>query len=137
MDPTTVIVVLAIHLICSGGLFFLIGRRMPPRSGLALWAAGAMVFGFAYIGRLAAGLQIALPWILVLDAAMVLAALLFISGLRQFLGGAPLHWRVLAGMLAGYAIVYAGVVLLWGVTGRHVLLNVTLCLLYGALALQN
>ncbi len=39
MDPNTVIIMLATHLICSGGLYYLIGRGMPPRSGLRLWSA--------------------------------------------------------------------------------------------------
>ena len=52
MDPSTVIVILATHLICSGGLYYLISRDMPPRSGLIYWAAGGLLFGGAYIARL-------------------------------------------------------------------------------------
>ena len=74
MDPTTLILVLAIHLICSSGLYWLIGRAMPPRSGVNRWAGGALMFGLAYGGRLLAGP--ASPWAatVVLDGAMALAA---------------------------------------------------------------
>lgn len=137
MDPTTVIIILAIHLVCSGGLYYLIGRGMPPRSGLGQWAAGATLFGTAYLGRLATGMLSAPPWALVLDAAMVLAALLFIAGLRQFLGQPPLHRRQLAFLLVVYALAYAAAVAWWGLVGRYGLLNVTLGLLYAALAYES
>ena len=58
MDPNTVIIMLATHLICSGGLYYLIGRGMPPRSGLRLWSAGGVLFGSAYIARMVAGRDI-------------------------------------------------------------------------------
>ena len=70
MDPNTVIIMLATHLICSGGLYYLIGRGMPPRSGLRLWSAGGVLFGSAYIARMVAGRDIEAPWMLTADAAM-------------------------------------------------------------------
>ena len=93
MDPNTVIIMLATHLICSGGLYYLIGRGMPPRSGLRLWSAGGVVFGSAYIVRMAAGRDVAAPGMLAADAAMVLAACFFHAGLRQFLGRASWRWQ--------------------------------------------
>jgi diguanylate cyclase (GGDEF)-like protein len=134
MDPTTVIIILAIHLTCSGGLYYLIGRRMPPRSGLGLWSAGGIVFGVAYLGRLAAGLQGTHALAQVLDLAMVLAALFFIGGLRQFVGQTPLPWRVLSAFLAFYLVAQLLAVDTWGLQGRHVLLNLTLGLIYAGLA---
>ena len=133
MDPTTVILILAIHLTCSGGLYYLIGRRMPARSGLGLWSAGAVLFGLAYFVRLAVGLGSVLSVTWLLDPAMVLATLFFISGLRQFVGQRALGWRVLATLVALYALTHLLVVSAWGLQGRFVLLNVSLGFLYAGL----
>ena len=86
MDPTTVIIVLATHLVCSGGLYLLIGRGMPPRSGLGPWGAGCLLFGVAYLARLAVGLQNTPHWIALMDVTMMIAVGLFLSGLREYLG---------------------------------------------------
>jgi hypothetical protein len=106
MDPNTVIIMLATHLICSGGLYYLIGRGMPPRSGLRLWSAGGVLFGSAYIARMVAGRDIEAPWMLTADAAMVLAALFFVAGLRQFLGRAPGRWPWFAGAVLLYGVAW-------------------------------
>ncbi len=137
MDPNTVIIMLATHLICSGGLYYLIGRGMPPRSGLGLWSAGGVLFGTAYIARMVAGRDIAAPWMLAADAAMVLAALFFVAGLRQFLGRTPGRWPLFAGAVLVYGALHLAAVQAGGPVGRHVLLNVTLGLIYGALALES
>ncbi len=137
MDPNTVIIMLATHLICSGGLYYLIGRGMPPRSGLRLWSAGGVLFGTAYIARMVAGRDVAAPWMLTADAAMVLAALFFVAGLRQFLGRAPGRWPWFAGAVLIYGALHLAAVQAGGLVGRHVLLNVTLGLIYGALALES
>ena len=136
MDPRTVIIILAIHLICSGGLYWLIGRGMPPRSGVNRWAAGAALFGAAYLGRLAPAQHLPAWFSLPLDAAMVMAALLFVSGLRQFLGRAPGRWPLLAGMLLGFAALHGLTLWQWGLVGRYALLNVGLGLIYGAMAAE-
>jgi diguanylate cyclase (GGDEF)-like protein len=136
MDPTTVIIILATHLVCSGGLYHLIGRSMPPRSGLGRWSAGAVLFGGAYVGRLLLGTRTGTPWALALDASMVLASLLFISGLRQFLGREPGRWPLLAGGVLVYGLLFEGVVSVWGEVGRHVLLNLTLATVYALMAIE-
>ncbi|MBK7529490.1 GGDEF domain-containing protein [Piscinibacter sp.] len=137
MDPNTVIIMLATHLICSGGLYYLIGRGMPPRSGLRLWSAGGVLFGSAYIARMVAGRDIEAPWMLTADAAMVLAALFFVAGLRQFLGRAPGRWPWFAGAVLLYGALHLAAVQSGGLVGRHVLLNVTLGLIYAALATES
>jgi len=137
MDPNTVIIMLATHLICSGGLYYLIGRGMPPRSGLGLWAAGGVLFGSAYIARMVAGRDLVAPWMVVADGAMVLAALFFYAGLRQFLGRMPGRWLLAAGALLAYGFVHTLALQHWGLVGRHVLLNVTLGLIYAALSLES
>ena len=103
MDPSTVIIILATHLICSGGLYYLISRDMPPRSGLVHWAAGGVLFGVAYIARLVVEKRIAPPWTVATDSAMVLAVLLFVAGLRQFTGRSAGRWPLLAGAIGAYA----------------------------------
>ena len=61
MHPTTVILMLAMHLLACSGLLHLIGRRLPPGSGLGGFAAGALLFGLAYVGRLADGVATTAP----------------------------------------------------------------------------
>ena len=137
MDPNTVIIMLATHLICSGGLNYLIGRSMPPRSGLGLWSAGGVLFGSAYIARMVAGRDVAAPGMLAADAVMVLAACFFHAGLRQFLGRASWRWLHFAAVILIYAGLHLAAVQGWSVVGRHVLLNVTLGLIYGAIAAES
>jgi diguanylate cyclase (GGDEF)-like protein len=137
MDPTTVIIILAANLICSGGLFHLIGRRMPQRRGVAYWSAGSIMFGMAYVGRLAQGLSVDAFGAVVLDNAMVLGALLFLAGLREWVGAAPLSWAPLAAIAASYVLLHWLVVSQWAATGRFVLLNVALALIYASIATRS
>ena len=134
MDPNTVIVVLAAHLICSGGLLHLIGRRMPPRCGLGAWAAGLTLFGGAYLVRLLIGPGPAAPVAMVIDGAMIGAALLFIAGLHQFVGAVPFRPRRAALVLAAFAVAEGLAIARWGAAGRHVALDLGLGLLYAWLA---
>jgi len=134
MDPHTVVITLSANLTFCGGLYHLIGRNMPPRSGLRLWSAAAMIFGVAYFARVAAGLWSDSPLSLLFDLAMVGSALLFVGGLRQFVGmraGSP---RMLAGALLLYLAVLACALSLWGQQGRYALLNTSLGTLWFALA---
>ncbi|MFT3820688.1 MAG: GGDEF domain-containing protein [Rubrivivax sp.] len=136
MDPKTIIFVLAMHLLCMGGLFALIGRYMPRDSGLASFAAGGLIFGSAYALRLAIGLGSA--WLIhaVLDAAMVLAASLVVNGLRQFVGRRSLPGRTLAFAALAFLALHAGTMSAFGEYGRYVLLNTTLALVYLSLSLS-
>ena len=105
MDPTTVVIMLAGHLICSGGLFYLIGRRMPQRSGLVYWSIGSILFGVAYLGRLASGLPFGPPGATLIDTTMVFGALLFLAGLRRWIHAAPLRLAWLIAIPIVYAVV--------------------------------
>ena len=136
MDPGTVIVVLALHLLFSGGLMFLIGQRMPGGGGLRAFAAGAVAFGFAYVGRLALGLSSAHPAGVLLDTLMVLALSLFIVGLRGFVGRGASDVRLLMAGVIAFGVVQAVVFAAGGLHARHVVLNAALGLLYAALAWQ-
>ena len=136
MDQTTIIIVLAVHLVCSGALFWLIGRAMPPHSGVNRWALGAVLFGLAYAGRLLAGPTPTWPAMLLLDGAMALASLLFLTGLRQFVALPAGRWPLVALFLLGFAAVHALAVWSLAAAGRHMLLNLLLSVLYGTLALE-
>lgn len=135
MDPRTVIVMLAMNLLCTGALLHLIGRRMPAGSGVHDWGGGAVLFGLAYVGRLALGLGSSPEWALPLDGAMATASLMFVSGLRGFTG----RGRLSGSTLLGAGLVFAGLqglLLQWyGAQGRHVLLNLVLGLAYAALSI--
>ena len=135
MDPATVIVVLAAHLLCAGGLLHLIARRLPPRGGIGLWGAGLALFGAAYLARLAVGLDNVSTGLVLVDSAMIAATLLFIGGLREFSGATSLSRRVLALSVLAYAVVAWLAMLQFGIVGRHVMLNGTLGGLYAWLAL--
>lgn len=134
MDQRTLIIVLAIHLVSSGALFWLIGRNMPARSGVGRWALGALLFGLSYAGRWFTPEP---PWWLMvaLDSAMVAAALLFLTGLLEFVGRPAGRWPLLVGVVLVYAAVHALVFEWRGLDGRRVLHNLTLALLFGALAI--
>lgn len=136
MDQSTLIFVLAIHLVCSGALYWLIGRAMPPRSGVNRWAVGAVMFGLAYGGRLLAGQPTPVLAQLLLDGAMAVAALLFLTGLREFVGKPAGRWPMFAGFLLVFAALHGLLVWQFGLVGRHALLNLLLGALYGGLALE-
>jgi diguanylate cyclase (GGDEF)-like protein len=137
MDPQTVVIILAANLICSGGLFHLIGRRMPQSRGLAHWSAGSILFGSTYLARLALGPEAGGVATMLMDTAMVCAALAFLIGLRQWVHDAPLRWP----RLAAAGVLYAAAQLLAtqaaGVVGRFVLLNLTLAAVYAAIAIGS
>lgn len=123
MDPFTVIVMLAIHLVGSGGLMFLIWRLMPSAPGLGRWWVASCVFGVAYLGRLFGGLE-TLDWrALAGDGLMLFAVLLFKDGVRDFVGRSVLRWPL---VLAMWALMFGAEIaaaLLISPSARHVVLN--------------
>jgi diguanylate cyclase (GGDEF)-like protein len=134
MDPTTVVILLATNLICSGGLFHLIGRRMPQRRGVTFWSAGSITFGVAYLVRLALGSEPHALAALSIDTAMVLGASLFLAGLREWVGKTSPRWWWLAVVALAYALAQALVVSVWALAGRFMLLNLALALIYALIA---
>ena len=137
MDPTTVVIMLAAHLICSGGLFHLISRHLPQRSGLGYWSAGSILVGSAYAARLAPGVPFGPIGATLIDTAMVVGGMLFLAGLRVWVGAPPLHRAWLAGVALAYALGQTLVVSVWADTGRFALLNLTLATVYCAIALSS
>jgi diguanylate cyclase (GGDEF)-like protein len=123
MDPFSVIVMLAIHLIASGGLMFLVWRLMPDAPGLARWALASTLFGLGYLARLSSGLLAIDLLGVASDGAMLLAVLLFSEGLREFAGRplGPRHNRVMLWVLIFSAQVSASVI--GGVFWRNIGIN--------------
>lgn len=126
MDPNTVVVVLALNLISTGGLMFLIGRRLPPGQGLGMMAMAAMVFGTAYLMRLAIGNDRPGFAGLLPDAAMVLSTWLFVGGLRQFVDEPPPGARTIAIGLGVFVLADVLAIVSFGQQARHALLNVVI-----------
>lgn len=130
MDPFTVIVMLAVHLVGSGGLMFLVWRLMPDAPGLGRWWVASCLFGFAYLGRLFAGLQSVDLRGIAGDGLMLLAVLLFSDGLREFMGRGALRWRLTAVLWAAMFGAEAAAAWLGGAQGRHVALNLIIGAMY-------
>ncbi|NUZ05520.1 GGDEF domain-containing protein [Piscinibacter koreensis] len=126
MDPATVILVLATHLTCSGGLFLVVGRQLPERCGIQLWGLCGLLFGAAFVGRLAAGLDAPPAWGQLSDIAMIGAMLLLTAGLRQFFGSEPLSPRAGLALLLGFAALQTLAVLGAGAVGRFAVINLGL-----------
>lgn len=136
MDPQTVVVVLALNLIAVGVLLVLIARRIDAGAdaGMRGFAVGSIVFGLAYLLRLAIGHQSTSPVGVVADVCMVGAALAYGTGLRQFSGRAPLRAWVIGGWLVAFAALSVVCTGLWQGVGRHAVLNLGLALCYLGLA---
>ncbi len=138
MDPTTVIIVLSLHLMSSGGLLFLIGARTRQRQGLRAFGVAGMLFGLAYAGRLSVGLNQSMGQLdLLLDSIMLAALITLHSGARQYAGEAPTPWRAYVGLWLVFALAHGAAVYLAAATGRHVVLNLALGSLYAAVAVTS
>lgn len=134
MDPKTVIFILASNLIAIGTLLSLIGRRMDEAQGMRGFATGSVVFGVAYLLRVALGHDSSGPLNVVPDAAMVYATLCYATGLRQFGGRTPLGRHAIWAAVAVFAAVSLACTLAWHDVGRHMVLNGGLALTYGNLS---
>ena len=134
MDPKTVVVILAINLIFTGLLYHLIARRLRANSGLGHMSLGSMLFGLAYVGRLFLTSFASNPLALIADVAMILGALLYLSGVRQLLARDGLSRVWLAGLALGYGAIQVMAVALWDMQGRFVLLNGVLACIYACVA---
>lgn len=134
MDPKTAVTLLTLHLLTIGGLVLLVARHNEDHRGLRAYGVGSLVFGAAYITRLALGLQSDSLWALGPDAAMVTAATLFVLGQRHFMQhttGPVRRW--LLAVLA-YSGLHLALTLAAGQQARHVSLNGVLAAAYLTLA---
>ena len=134
MDPSTVVILLALNLIGIGGLLHLIGARMADAAGLRGFATGSLAFGLSYLVRLVLGIGDGGAAGIVADVGMVFATLCFATGLRQFSGRPPLGRRFIFGWAAAYGAVALLAVQAWPAVGRHAVLNFSLGLAYLVLA---
>jgi len=130
MDPFTVIVMLAIHLVSTGGLLFLVWRLMPAAPGLARWWVASSLFGLAYLARLFGGLDSTDPRGLAGDAVMMLAVLLFNDGVREFVGKPLVRRRTTLSLWLALVAIETAAALLRGPSARHGVLNLAIGLLY-------
>jgi diguanylate cyclase (GGDEF)-like protein len=155
LDPQTVILVLALNLVAIGSLLALIDQRMRPAAGpagegraaqtagetlnnaagLRDFAVGSVVFGLAYLMRLALGPASGSLFGTVADAAMIFATLCFASGLRRFGGRARLAPRVYLAWVSVFVVVSLVATLQWQAVGRHAVLNGALAAAYLSLAM--
>ncbi|MDT7838785.1 GGDEF domain-containing protein [Aquabacterium sp. OR-4] len=130
MDPQTVVLLLGLNLFTVGLLLALIGRRMDESQGMRSFAIGSMLFGLAFLVRLATGHQRTSLLSMLPDTLMVLATLLYITGLRQFVGQSAPRARVRALGTAVFAGFWLLAWLGWQDLGRHVALNTALAVNY-------
>ncbi len=134
MDPQTVILILALNLVAIGSLLALIGHRMSDAAGLRGFAVGSVVFGLAYLLRLAQGPASGSLFGTIADAGMIFATLCFASGLRHFGGRPPLSRRVVVTWVSVFVVASLAATLQWQAIGRHAVLNLALAASYLSLA---
>lgn len=133
MDPFTVIIMLAVHLVGSGALMFFVWRLMPQAPGLGRWWVASCLFGLAYLGRLFAGAEAVDVAGLFGDGMMLLAVLLFSDGLREFVGRRVWRWQSTVGLLAVLVVSEAAAAWAGGPRARHTVLNLSIGCLYGVM----
>lgn len=136
MDPKTVLTLLAFNLVFAGLFLFLIGHRHRVGNGREHMSAGSFLIGLAYLGRLFVANADSNPVALVLDVAMVLGALLFLSGVRQLLLQPGLPRLGLVGLALGYAAAQVVTLTFWGLQGRFIVLNFALSSVYASVAVS-
>ena len=136
MDPFTAIAILAAHLLCSGGLFVIIARRIRTNDATSDWAFASLCFGTAFVGRVLVGLSDFGVAALITDSFMLLAALLFARGMSK-LAGRPWSLRGTLGVALLLAAVHVGIAVYSGQLPRFVFLNALLGLLYLLLAYMS
>lgn len=134
MESSTVAVVLALTLACTGGMFLVIAKQIQGRSGMATFALGLSLFGLVFavptqVDRSAGVLLGAL-----IDATAVAAVLLLRRGQQRFMHRDELSWRVLGLVVLGFAAVAVGARAIFGDLARPIVLQLTLAALFGWLA---
>ncbi len=126
MDISTIIVILSVHLVVSGGLLLLIGSRTPHGDGLAWFGVGCIVNGSCLFARLKIGIGDTGLDSALLDAGLLLALCFFHGGLRLFTGRSAPRVRWLAALVVAYVPIALLAMALFGPAGRHALLNILL-----------
>lgn len=135
MESSTVAVVLALTLACTGGMFLVIAQQIRGRSGMATFALGLSLFGLVFAVPAPVDRGAGLVLGVLIDAAAVAAVLLLRRGLQRFMHRDELSWRSLGLWVLGFAVVAVAGRLAFGDGARGVVLQLALALLFGWLAL--
>lgn len=134
MESSTVAVVLALTLACTGGMFLVIAKQIQGRSGMATFALGLALFGLVFAVPTSVDANASLALGVLIDVTAVAAVLLLRRGLQRFMHRDELSWRNVAILLAAFAALAIAVRLVFGVAMRPVALQVVLGLLFVWLA---
>ena len=130
MESSTVAVVLALTLACTGAMFLLIAKQIQGRSGMATFALGLALFGLVFAVPATVDDNASLLLGVLIDATAVAAVLLLRRGLQRFMHRDELSWRALVLLLLAFAALAVAVRLLFGVALRPVVLQAVLGLLF-------
>jgi diguanylate cyclase (GGDEF)-like protein len=135
MESGTVAVVLALTLACTGGMFLVIAQQMRGRSGMATFALGLSLFGLVFAVPVQIDREAGLLLGVLIDGTAVAAVLLLRRGLQRFMHRDELSWRALGLWVLAFGVLAVAARLAFGDGARGVVLQLTLALLFGWLAL--
>jgi diguanylate cyclase (GGDEF)-like protein len=134
MESSTLAVVLALTLACTGGMFLVIAQQIRGRSGMATFALGLALFGLVFAVPDASDRDASLPLGVVIDTLAVAAVLLLRRGLQRFMHRPEGSWRNWVAQVVAFAVVAAILRALIGPSARPLTLDVALVGLFGWLA---
>lgn len=134
MESSTLAVVLALTLACTGLMFLIIAKQIQGRSGMATFALGLGLFGLVFAVPEQLEAQASLPLGVLFDALAVAAVLLLRRGLQRFMHRTEMSWGAWAGALLGFVVFAVAMRLGLDDAARPLTLNLALALLFGWLA---
>ena len=134
MESSTVAVVLALTLACTGGMFLVIAKQIQGRSGMATFALGLSLFGLVFAVPMQVDRSAGVLLGALIDATAVAAVLLLRRGQQRFMHREELSWRVLGLVVLAFAAVAVGARAVFGDLARPIVLQLTLAALFGWLA---
>ncbi len=134
MESSTVAVVLALTLACTGGMFLVIAKQIQGRSGMATFALGLSLFGLVFAVPMQVDRSAGVLLGALIDATAVAAVLLLRRGQQRFMHRDELSWRVLGLVVLAFAAVAVGARAVFGDLARPIVLQLTLTALFGWLA---
>ena len=135
MESGTIAVVLALTLVCTGGMFLVIAKQIQGRSGMATFALGLSLFGLVFAVPLHVDREAGLLLGAAIDAIAVAAVLLLRRGQQRFMHRDELSWRNLGLLVVGFLAVSVAARVLFGDLARPVVLQLALVVLFGWLSL--
>jgi diguanylate cyclase (GGDEF)-like protein len=134
MESSTLAVVLALTLACTGGMFLVIAKQIRGRSGMATFALGLALFGLVFSVPAEVDRSASLVLGVLIDAVAVAAVLLLRRGLQRFMQRPELPWRSLLLVVLAFAVAAAGARLGLGDMARPLTLDLMLALLFAWLS---